>query len=128
MIYIVGDEPSKSNKSIDVPFVGTKSYKRLLDWIYKADLDINQIVLCNRDQIYMYGGRFHAVDVSEGTYEIESCDVFVALGVKAESHLTSFGLKCLRMPHPSGRNRQLNDEAFEALKIKELKEYCNGKK
>ena len=49
MIYFIGDKPSKNNIDSTVAFVGTRSYKTLLDWIYKMNLSINKICLYNAD-------------------------------------------------------------------------------
>ena len=47
MIYFIGDKPSKKNTDKNVAFVGTRSYKTLLDWIYRMNLSINSICLFN---------------------------------------------------------------------------------
>ena len=47
MIYFIGDKPSKKNIDKNVAFVGTRSYKTLLDWIYRMNLNINKICLFN---------------------------------------------------------------------------------
>ena len=45
MIYFIGDKPSKNNIDTEVAFVGTRSYKTLLDWIYTMNLSINKVCL-----------------------------------------------------------------------------------
>lgn len=49
MIVFVGDKASSKNVSQDVAFVGTPSYKRLLAWIADMRLDLNEILLANRE-------------------------------------------------------------------------------
>jgi uracil-DNA glycosylase len=49
----------------------------------------------------------------------------VALGKTAAKALTLLGVAFYEMPHPSGRNRKLNDKEFVSQKIKELTEFCN---
>lgn len=49
----------------------------------------------------------------------------VALGKTAEKALTLLGIPHFAMPHPSGRNRQLNDPEYLSKKIKGLQNYCN---
>lgn len=98
MILFVGDKPSKFNKFKGIPFVGTKSYATLLQWIAKMDVDIRQIDLAN------------IVDLNEVP---EDYVRVVALGRKASKHLRQLGVEnFFELPHPSGLNRKLNDENY----------------
>lgn len=53
-------------------------------------------------------------------------DRIVALGKTAATALTLLGLAFYEMPHPSGRNRLLNDPAFVEQKIKGLAQFCQA--
>lgn len=123
MIVFVGDKPSKKNIDPSIPFVGTRSYKTLLDWIYKMNIDISQVKLCNKDFI-------------DGTYE----DWYIALGNEAEKALqekvfwvwnwkTQFEEKIkphyFKLPHPSGLNRKLNDKKWLESELNKCKEWLN---
>lgn len=43
-ILFVGEKPNpKRNLSMEVPFVGTSSYRTLLEWVYRLDIDFQLI-------------------------------------------------------------------------------------
>jgi len=50
----------------------------------------------------------------------------IALGKTAATALTMLGVEYYEMPHPSGRNRKLNNPEYVAGKVKGLTEYCNS--
>lgn len=52
-------------------------------------------------------------------------DYVIALGKTAATALTLLGLSFYEMPHPSGRNRLLNDKTYESQKVKGLLEHCS---
>lgn len=49
----------------------------------------------------------------------------VALGKTASTALTMLGVEYYEMPHPSGRNRLLNDPEYVVEKVKGLQEFCS---
>lgn len=49
-------------------------------------------------------------NVSTGVPDLSGCDLVVTLGVKARNHALARGLPHFPLPHPSGRNRKLNDK------------------
>lgn len=108
-VLIVGDKPSTYNKSPEVPFVGTPSYKRLCSWIAVLDLDINKVRLVNSDSsayIYAY-------------------DKVIFLGKDAARQFKHFDFVTGRtkiIDHPSPRNRNFNNPRYERKMLKELKE------
>ena len=83
MIYFIGDKPSKKNTDKNVAFVGTRSYKTLLDWIYRMNLSINSICLFNH-------ARFIETN-NDRTWS--SFDVVIALGNEASNALTKENIK-----------------------------------
>lgn len=108
-IIFVGDEPSKANLNVDVPFVGTKSYGTLLDWMRQLEIDVSKVILANRGQVLATGEIF--TGSVEFIYVQDAGDQFVALGRRAADHLAKLGFDYLELPHPSGLNRKLNDKA-----------------
>lgn len=110
MILFIGDKPSKSTDP-DVPFKGAKCENRLKEWlsvlakghmyylINRVDVDANDLV---------------ALTTALG-YPV------IALGNNASKYLKS--IPHFKMPHPSGRNRQLNNKTFISSKIKSCKKY-----
>lgn len=103
-IIFVGDKPSKKNISQSVPFVGTQSYKVLLDWIWRMDIDITSVIMTNRDSLYTCGGT------SMGS--IFRTHTFIALGSAASEELDKLNISHFKLPHPSPKNRKLNDKFF----------------
>ena len=49
----------------------------------------------------------------------------IALGNFSSETLTKLGIDHFKMPHPSPRNRKLNDKEFEKKMINECKSYLN---
>ena len=125
-VVFVGDKPGKKNKDPRVPFVGTNSYKRLLEWILELEIDISNVVLCNsKDFIVECPGHFlvHKFDcdtcLSDG-------DKIIALGNNASKHLKSLGCEHFLMDHPSGLNRKLNDKKYVESMLKTCKDYIHN--
>lgn len=109
-VLIVGDKPSTKNKSHDIPFVGTASYKRLCNWIAELDLDINRVRLVNSNyNAYIY-----------------SYDKVIFLGRDAARQFPLYDYvegRTKVIDHPSPRNRKFNDPKYEPKMLKELKEW-----
>jgi len=49
----------------------------------------------------------------------------IALGNKVSSALSKLGIHHFKLPHPSGKNRSLNDKEFEKNIILKCEEYLN---
>ena len=112
MIYFIGDKPSKKNVDRNVAFVGTRSYKTLLDWIYRMNLSINKICLFN-----------HAGFINTTLKHVNEHDAIIALGNEASTALTKAHVPHLKIPHPSGLNRVLNDKKTVDKFLKHCKDY-----
>lgn len=113
-ILFVGDKPSSKNTSPEIPFVGTPSYKRLLNWIYELNLDLNRVSIKNREQVVP-----EFVPLNEY--------VIVCLGNEAEKHLAALGCDYYKLPHPSPRNFKLNNKRFEMAALRSCREYLKKK-
>ena len=111
-IVFVGDKPSRKNISQDIPFVGTKSYKTLLDWIYSMNIDITDVVTTN---IHDFKKRTEKIQFSPKK--------IVALGENASKFLK--GIEHFKLPHPSPLNRKLNDKKTLNSILKECEKYLN---
>ena len=112
MIYFIGDKPSKRNIDPRVAFVGTSSYKTLLNWIHQMNLSINDIMVYNSNAF-----------VNEIQEKITENDQIVALGREASTILTQHNIPHHHIPHPSGLNRKLNDNKKINKFLQECKEY-----
>ena len=109
MVVIVGYKPSSKNTDPNVAFVGTPSYTRLLRIMEKAGVD--GVTLCN------------AYDANDQPLNIPKAIKYVALGTHAAARLDELGLQCLKLPHPSGRNRVWNEEGMEDKVAQQLKDF-----
>lgn len=107
-VLVLGDKPSRLNTNPNVAFVGSKSYKILLEWL---DYVLPQ------QSIYRLHNR---VDKNLDLFDF---NVRIALGNEASKFLEKHNLKHFKLPHPSPRNRQLNDKAFIKQKLDECKTF-----
>jgi uracil-DNA glycosylase len=114
-IIFVGDRPSKKNIDPKVPFEGTRSHLTLLGWI--AALGVTDYALVNS---YNLANR-----IGICKYDEAGCH-FVTLGLKASVVLDKMGLKYHRLPHPSPRNRLLNNPQFVELSLAKCKAYLDS--
>ena len=115
MIYFIGDKPSKCNVDPRIAFVGTNSYRTLLLWIHTMNLSINDIMLFNSD-MFVKQLKGKKIIINEE-------DQIVALGKEASIVLDEEIMPHLRIPHPSGLNRSLNDPQLVNKFLKECKAY-----
>lgn len=121
LVYFVADKPTKDNMSQDVPLVGTQSYKILLEWIGDMDIDITRVRLYN--QIDNPFNNIMAQSSLNKAIQLKQICV-IALGQKAATYLNKAGIKnYFTLPHPSGRNRLLNDKKFVKIKLSACKKY-----
>lgn len=124
MILFVGDKPSKKNKNKKVPFVGTKSYKKLLEWIYRLDIDLNDVYVCNRSHMD-FNRVAPVINTPAIILEILEEDKVVALGNEASKFLSENNQEHFKLPHPSGLNRKLNDEVYVKEQLKKCREFIS---
>lgn len=95
-ILFVGDKPSYQNWRQDVAFIGTQSYQILMKWVNTMQtLDFRMI------------NSNSAADISK---ILSHRGPIVALGNIASIRMTRLGVPHFKLPHPSGRNRMLNDK------------------
>jgi hypothetical protein len=98
----------------------------LLEWIYELEVDINDTVLCNRDQFKTYGYIEDCYVETANTYcDVESEDKIIALGKAATKHLKELNVNFFELPHPSGLNRKLNDKTEMKKLMKKCKDYLS---
>lgn len=118
-VLFVGDQPSTKNLSADIAFVGTQSHVRLLTWLTDLGLDESQITLINRTD-------------NQFEYLVQQFSIaghpIVALGREASKALAKLDVHYWGLPHPSGRNRLLNDKIVLAKKLAACKTYIHSHK
>lgn len=113
-VLFVGDKPCKDNISIYVPFVGARSYKRLLEWMYEMDVDVTRI------------GFVNAVHVKAA--DLKQADRVVALGTVAAKAVREYRRDLFELPHPSGKNRVINNKKLMKEALEQCKKYIYGGK
>lgn len=109
---LVGDEPSNTNIHKDLAFVGAKCFNTVVEWIDSMGLDyyvcLNSHTPENLDKIQAL--------TKEG-FKV------VAFGKKASKRLEKLSIEHYVMPHPSPRNRILNNKQQVALYLLSCQSY-----
>lgn len=106
LVYFIGDKPSAKNLRQNVPFVGTASYKTLLNWIAICDLDITRIRLFNQSD---------APFDEEASRFLRDVKV-IALGNIAANYLKTTGIEdYFILPHPSPANKAAHKDLTNKL-------------
>lgn len=123
-VLFIGDRPTKRNKHPDVAFVGTSSYKILLDWMRRMDIDVSKVYMVNA---YDIDG-----EPSKHLYGLNRNWKKVVLGDNAKNRLVELKLyveplEWFALPHPSGLNRKLNDKKKLTQLLAECKMFIYGK-
>jgi hypothetical protein len=126
-ILFVGSNPSKAS-TCDSPFHGsTRSAKILAQWT--KDIQGNKAYVNVVDQKTEGNRPLKTSEIranlSKLAVDVARADKVVALGKTAAKALEMLGAKFCEMPHPSGRNRLLNDPRYVEQKVKSLLEYCS---
>lgn len=115
MVIFVGDEPSKLNEDPEVAFVGSKSYPTLMKWINSFNLHDYRVVNSHKEELL----KHIRLAYFRGA-------VVIALGNKASERLESVQVNHFKLPHPSPRNRLLNDPNYVDSELEKCKNYIKG--
>jgi len=109
LLYFVANAPGKSNLSSEVPLVGTGSYKTFLSWLAEMNVDITRVRLYNQ-----IDNPFEGISGASLNAAIRNGHIkVIALGVNAQKYLLKTAIyEFYVLPHPSSRNRKLNDKEF----------------
>lgn len=117
-VTVVGDRPSSKNTSPDIAFYGTRSMDTLAEWLFWIGLHKYQVIFINSHEDSL-------LDAIEN--HVAAGNVIVACGNNASSRLAKRGIEHFKLPHPSGRNRKLNDRNFIDSELEKCKTYLRGK-
>jgi uracil-DNA glycosylase len=130
IVLFVGSNPSNSSET-DTAFHGsTRSSKILTEWCSHIEgaMFVHINVLSSKTPNNRPLSRKEILSSLESLQEnlrgIKP-DKIVALGKTASAALTLLHVDFFEMPHPSGRNRLLNDKDYMAKKLINLKRYAN---
>jgi uracil-DNA glycosylase len=114
-IVFVGDQPSRKNVNDDIAFVGASCFPVVVDWLKKLSPDFYICINSNNSD------NLHAIKtLFNNNFKI------IALGNKASERLENINVQHFKMPHPSGLNRQLNDQEYVAKMLKNCYNYVQG--
>lgn len=132
-VLVVGSNPSVQSESTIAFWQDTKSSKTLYMWLNLTDVEFELLTMVNvSDDTTPNNRPLKVAEIKAGlpklqqTYEVGAFTKVIALGNTAADAMKRLGIECYKMPHPSGRNRQLNDDDFVAEKINGLKEYLKS--
>lgn len=110
MVLFVGDKPSKRTDP-DAPFKGAACEARLMEWI--ACLGVNKYEIINQ------------VDYSPSRIGVARLKGYIVIALGNNTSKFCGGYEHFKLPHPSGRNRQINDKSFIINKLEECKKYIH---
>lgn len=115
MILFVGDKPSIKTDP-NVPFKGASCEKRLNSWVNQ----LNDYYGCDEHEII---NQISSMFVIKAYFYFERGGPIIALGNNASKALDKLDIPHFKLPHPSGRNRQINDKEFIKVKLEECRQY-----
>lgn len=125
VVTFIGDKPSKKNTDQNIAFEGTLSGKNLDKWISYLGLNPKTQVI-----------KINSIDDTLELHILSSYlyqDVVVTLGKESlnrvQAIINKYNIKNLRLfelPHPSPRNRKLNDKESINLQLDFLKRVIHG--
>ena len=110
-VVFVGDEPSPTNVDPSIAFVGAKSFNTLVEWIKFLEPDYYLCLNSNTEGCLDAIGKLY-----------NNGFIVIALGKKAEE-------RCLChfvLPHPSGRNRKLNDKEYVNKCLSNIRKFIHN--
>lgn len=126
MILIIGDKPSPKMKPNAKAFEGSVCAARLYRWITKIIDDPYE----NPPQVVnSVDNRFSAHVMLARVFKVP----VVVLGNNAETALKKFleanditDLNWFKLPHPSYKNRKLNDRVYEARVLRDCRKWIQS--
>lgn len=131
VVLFVGSNPSNASVTHAAFHSNTRSSKILTEWT----ANINGRILMYINVLNKKTENNRPLKKSEIKANLEelsktisaiSPEYVVALGKTAAMALTLLRQDYYEMPHPSGRNRKLNDKKYVEEKIKGLETYCSS--
>jgi hypothetical protein len=132
-LLLVGSNPSSSSPTDDAFDCSTCSRKVINSWLSSIDLVNADIVYINVHNKPTIGNRPLSIKEIKSTlislkHELDKFSDYkiIALGNTANKALTLLHSAFYAMPHPSGRNRKLNDLMYVKEKLRGLKTYIES--
>lgn len=122
IICVVGLCPSTKNIDPDVPLVGTKSFITWLEWHRQLPGEHKYHLINVSNKIGFKPKDITFDDKVELLFHTEGC-IVLGLGNDVSKILTSLDIPHFKLPHPSPRNRKLNNPTFIIDKLQECRQY-----
>lgn len=132
-VLFIGQNPSKYNTSKNIPFVGTRSHTTLKSWIEELGISSEKVAFVNASSKF---GKVTLKDIDydsikKAVEEFRPTHV-VCLGRFAEKAYINYtranrGPILFYLPHPSSRNRILNNSAQVRDRLRICREYLTAK-
>lgn len=133
-VIFVGSNPAEASPDPSIPFAGTRSGKTLQEWMQAIGVDAATMVNVSAAKTE----KNRKLRVSE--YELErlrselhwgidyySHATVIALGETAADALRRLDVSFFKLPHPSGRNRKLNDKEYVSRVLEECRQFVSGR-
>lgn len=121
-LLVVGMNPSNT-PALAGRVNKNSTFDRLHKWM--DALGVHHFSFCNTFDYPKNNPKRSDVDFNTLALACSEYDRVVCLGGFASVALNSIGVRHFRLPHPSPRNRVLNDKAVEAQELKLCKEYLD---
>ena len=114
-LLLVGDKPSSKNEDPSIAFVGTQSHKKIEEWLEVLLEEEAEVIMVNQVDP---GFAQHLIYASLHGFQI------IALGEQAALALAHNGvINFFKLPHPSGKNRKLNNKKYVAEILQKCKNW-----
>jgi len=137
-ILVIGLCPSKISPDFSAFHPATKSRKTLDKWFKSAGVDNNKFEYINvfffsNEEVYTRDQKW-CQDFEDAMDDLKKYDKIMACGKQVTEEIQKYFnrkgynrpiKKMLFLPHPSGRNRLLNDPKNVEIMIKDIKRYVN---
>ena len=116
-ILVIGMNPSTKPTLKGKP---NATFRKLEEWMNKCG--VHYFSFCNTfdtpcEAKYDKVDKWRLIELST------HCDKVIALGGFVSTTLNKLGIDHFKMPHPSPRNRLLNDKDYEKSMIKQCRKY-----
>lgn len=122
-VLIVGSNPSQASPDNSAFHPSTKSRKTIDKWFAGIPADLHFINVSNEKTENNKPLNSHQINPIRTQLESFKNYKIIAVGKTAENVLKHAQIDHFAMPHPSGRNRKLNDRDYIRNKLAELNKY-----
>lgn len=102
----------------------TLTIRKVHDWARRIGLEFFSFVNAGHDPNFFLPEKEFLL----GCLSSRKYDAIVALGNEVSNTLKKMGVEHFKLPHPSPRNRLLNDKDFETERLEACREYIEVKK